>query len=686
MKQFAKSALPLILLVPCVLLPIGCGGDDDGVVLPDAGPTPTEKRLVILHTNDEHSHLFGFAPEVDDYPNPTTPGDGTIVGGIARRARVLKELRAAATAEGIDTLTVSAGDETQGALPQVAFQTSSPDFRLMKQLGYDVMCPGNHEFDLGPGAYAAAISAAGGELPQIVSTNIHFDATSALDDSLAALYGEGTSTKPIKRYHVITTPSGIKVGFFGVMGVQASFFSQLKGPLRFSVEGVEDGITGLDKVYADIEGTVATLRDVEKVDVVIMVSHGGVDTAHPEAGEDFQIAAHVGGIDAIISGHSHTALAAPQVAMGPDGHEVPIVQAGSYGDHVGRLELIVKSGARPGFDKDAAKTHLVTIDDKIVPDDTALLAKLDAVIEDLEAHTLADVWARILGVTVTDDADVVGDLYFRSVGTTDFDVIGQRAYQETNILDLSTDSMLAAAAEAGKPAQISVDAAGSVRGDIVKGKTGKMTLADLFRIFPLGFNPIDGSVGFPLCRFFIYKVEIKGALEIAASRGLMSDPLFLSPGGIKAEFDTSRAEAVLSPPTALLNPQNGRVTKITFDEDGDGVPEKVIFDLARPPGSEWDAGDNGPTQLYAVVTSLYVAEYADSAGVTLKDADENPISLVDSILTRADGSDVKQYEAFIKYIADESAKNGGKLPGRYDESTAEGAVPRRMICSGPLCP
>jgi hypothetical protein len=53
---------------------------------------------------------------------------------------------------------VSAGDETQGALPQIAFATTSPDFAFMRTLGYDVMCPGNHEFDQGPDAYAAAIT------------------------------------------------------------------------------------------------------------------------------------------------------------------------------------------------------------------------------------------------------------------------------------------------------------------------------------------------------------------------------------------------------------------------------------------------------------------------------------------------------------------------------------------------
>src|SRR5688500_2177924 len=96
------------------LVAAACGGGDDDTtpdapVTPDA-PPPGERRLILFHTNDEHSHVFGFAPEIDDFPPPATPGDGTIVGGIARRAQKLGELRAAAAADGAETLTVSAGD------------------------------------------------------------------------------------------------------------------------------------------------------------------------------------------------------------------------------------------------------------------------------------------------------------------------------------------------------------------------------------------------------------------------------------------------------------------------------------------------------------------------------------------------------------------------------------------------
>ena len=59
----------------------------------------------------------------------------------------------------------------------------------------------------------------------------------------------------------------------------------------------------LPKVYADLQPIVTTLRDTEKVDLVVALSHSGIsDVTKPAEGEDGMIAANVSGIDVIISG------------------------------------------------------------------------------------------------------------------------------------------------------------------------------------------------------------------------------------------------------------------------------------------------------------------------------------------------------------------------------------------------
>jgi hypothetical protein len=101
------------MALAAALVMSACGDDDDDGGDPSDAASPdapaAERRLLLLYTSDEHSHLFGWGPEIDDYPEPAAPGGDTdIVGSIARRATVLDELRAAAVAEQIDTLTMSA--------------------------------------------------------------------------------------------------------------------------------------------------------------------------------------------------------------------------------------------------------------------------------------------------------------------------------------------------------------------------------------------------------------------------------------------------------------------------------------------------------------------------------------------------------------------------------------------------
>ena len=69
-----------LLLLGAVAL--GCGSSSE-----------PPRKLVILHTNDEHSHVIGCCPEVDDFPTPALAGTG-IKGGASRRAAVLATERA----------------------------------------------------------------------------------------------------------------------------------------------------------------------------------------------------------------------------------------------------------------------------------------------------------------------------------------------------------------------------------------------------------------------------------------------------------------------------------------------------------------------------------------------------------------------------------------------------------------
>jgi 5'-nucleotidase / UDP-sugar diphosphatase len=685
MRNAARAVVSLVCLFGAA-----CGGDDDDNSNDDNNNDGIgeERRLVLFHTNDEHSHLFGFAPELDDFPLPTAPGDGAIVGSIARRAEVLNTERAALDADAIDSLTVSAGDQTQGALPQIAFATTSPDFTFMTQLEYDIMCPGNHEFDLGPEAYAAAISAVP-DMPPIVSTNIRFSADAG-DDDLEALYGDGLSGSPITPYQILETPGGIRVGFIGIMGANAAFVAPNKAPVAFSGDPADEGDQAaiLPAIYDDLQPAVDALRDAG-VDVVVALSHSGVNLETPELGDDWNIAQNVSGIDVIISGHTHTVVDEAIVVPGPDGNDVSIVQTGSYGANLGRVELVLPAdGGRPTLDT----YDLIPIDDTIVPTDSVITDELDALIADLEANDLPAQLTRIEGAEVADDPEVVGDLYYRDMGHTDFDIAGIRSRTETNMLNMSTDAKLAAALEfAPGPTDLAIEASGTVRDDIVAGQTGVLSYADLFRIFPLGEDPLDGTIGYPLCRFAINLWALRAALEVGVSTGYVDDSFYLSVSGLRVEYDTSLDALDTANFADIFDSTKGRITRITLDADQNDVfddPGDVdIFDRERGVDEAWVSSAGDRNALYSVVTTLYIASFAEGSMIPLFDADTgDSIDLFDTILRRGDDSEVKDYESFISYVLGLSSEaNGGTLPAIYDEKAPEGAIPRHMICSGPLC-
>ena len=148
---------------------IVCGA---GLVLPNAASrllTPTvraaisepllelaagETLITILHTNDTQS-------QIDPIPDNDKQWGGK--GGVARRATLVNEVRK----QNPNTLMVDAGDVFQGT-PYFNFYKGEVEYTSRSLIGYDVVTLGNHDFDNGVEALAAAMKFANFEF---VSTN-----------------------------------------------------------------------------------------------------------------------------------------------------------------------------------------------------------------------------------------------------------------------------------------------------------------------------------------------------------------------------------------------------------------------------------------------------------------------------------------------------------------------------------
>ena len=154
------------------------------VILSPVG-AQTGKKITIIHTNDMHSRLTGYAPELAY--SPLTVNDDKTVGGFARIATIID--REKKNSDGI-TLVLDAGDFLMGTLFQGLEPTTGFQLRLMKTMGYDAVCIGNHEFDFGPGKLASIINSgtSGGAIPPVLLSNALFNDQDPADDELSNLF------------------------------------------------------------------------------------------------------------------------------------------------------------------------------------------------------------------------------------------------------------------------------------------------------------------------------------------------------------------------------------------------------------------------------------------------------------------------------------------------------------------
>jgi 5'-nucleotidase len=668
MRTFRLAALVALT----ALAVVGCKKDDEA---------QRPRRITILFTTDEHSHLFAYGNEGADWPLPTTAGDGSLVGGVARRATILSAEREAATLRGGESVVVSSGDFSQGTLAAVAFVPNNPDLGLMRALGYEVVALGNHEFELGPAALAAAVggSVERGEAPPLVLTNVAFDATSPADDTLAALYGERGSGKPITRSRIHATQRGLRIGFVSSMGFDAARGAAAAAPVNFghAITAATTQADFLASAAAIIQAEVDALR-AEGVDAVVMLGHGGITENPAVPGDDERLAALLTGVDLILAGHTHL-QSGLRVVTDPDGFGVPLLAAPPLGRAVGRVELMLHDGGRPTIIED--QTAFLPVDSTTVPTaSTTVRGALAELIAGVEAEFLPGTLSLIEGAPVADDPDVAGDLYFRTLCSTSFPVVGLRQPGENNALNLDTDAMLTLVNGLGLPTEIALQNSGGTRADFFPGD---ITMADVYRMSPLGGDPTTGTPGYPLVRVFMSTVELRAALEATLAMGgyplspIYSPDYYLAPAGLRVVYDPSRA------PFSMANPAGpGWITRMALVAD-DGA-ETPLYDLELSPTAGWTIPD--PTVLRSLVSTYYVASFAQYFGIVLRDQTGVPLaSLDDAILTwPVEGSPtIKDHQSLGWYLKTACGANGGSLPPIYDEETF-GPVPRRVVCESAL--
>jgi 5'-nucleotidase / UDP-sugar diphosphatase len=255
------------------------------------------EHLILLTTNDVHSQFD---------PND----DGT--GGVLRRRVVIDSVRKAEK----NVLLIDAGDDVQGALYFNLFG-GKLEYALLDSLKYDMHIVGNHEFDNGMDSLAYFYRNV--KCP-LLATNYDYSAT-----PLA-----GLSTP-----YIIKNFNGKRIAFMGIN-------IEPKG-LIFKTN--YKGLGFIDPLKV-ADATAKYLKEVQRVDFVVMVSHIGYATNPNTTPSDTDVVRSSHFIDLVVGAHTHTDVD-PAVAnskypwqiKNADGKIIPVTQAGSHGTYVGYIDV-----------------------------------------------------------------------------------------------------------------------------------------------------------------------------------------------------------------------------------------------------------------------------------------------------------------------------------------------------------
>lgn len=564
-----------------------------------------EKLITIVHTNDMHSHFQGFSPEIDYQALPVNT-DKTL-GGWARIATVIKNTK---KERANPVLTFDAGDYTMGSLYHMLIREEAFELRLLSAMGYDAVTLGNHEFDLKPAGLSSILrtAKAKGGLPQIVFAGAIFDRQNPVLASLQDTFSE----TGVKNYMVLER-SGLKIGIFGLLGKIAIEVSPFAKPLTFRdpLETAQDMVN--------------LLRNKEKVDIVVCLSHSGLND-NPDKSEDQLLAKKVKGIDIIISGHTHTKLDKP-IQVG----DTIIVQAWCYGKQVGVLDIAYDKG------KVTVKNYATVSVNSSIKSDEPIQKMIDSFKQTINSQLLSP-----------DNLS-----YDQVIAETKWDLTN--AAEESPLGNMIADSIRwyvnkvdSDPSDPSSRVMVAVESNGVIRDDLIAGQTGKVTVGDLFRTVPLGIG-VDGTMAYPLISFYLYGHELKKTLEILTSvRPLKGDDYFLQISGLRFTYNPRRM---------IFD----RVTDIEMGSEEDGY---------RP--LDYRASNN---QLYRVAANIYNATFLKLVGrftyslldIVPKDKNGAPIenlsaALIDGNKVQPGIQELKEWQGVIQYVRSFPDLNGNGLP------------------------
>lgn len=533
-----------------------------------------EKKLTILFTHDMHDHLL---------PNKIQKDDVVIQsGGYSRMKTAIDQQKA----ERENNILVDAGDYSMGDLFQSIYASDAPELRIMGQMGYDVTTFGNHEFDFRDSGLTSHLYAAknsGDKLPQIVNSNISYPTQENMTKSLLDLKG-AMSAYGVKEY-IVLERGGIKIGVFGLLGKDADGAAPMTE-------------VTFDNIINSAKSTVEKLKNQEKVDLIVCLSHSGTAKEISKS-EDELLAKKVPEINVIISGHTHTKLEQP-IIVG----KTIIGSCGQYSNNLGVIDLSQDSKGQWEIQDYQLKPINSSLEENSQINET--INKFKTIVQ-----------KKYLNNFDLKFDEVLAKAPFSFVPT---EKIGDK-HDENPLGNLITDgyiySIKKAEGDKYEPISVAVVTVGTMRGSFVRGE---ITVEDTFISSSLGIGN-DGISGYPLISVYLTGSELRDLCEVDAS----ISPLFNS-----AQLYMSGINFTFNPNRMIFN----KVTNLHLQKP-DGTIEKIE-----------------ESKLYRVVTGLYNAQMLSIVG-------DKSFGLLSVVPKTKEGKPITDFEAQIVY--DSSNGRGNEL-------------------------
>ncbi|MEH0340131.1 bifunctional metallophosphatase/5'-nucleotidase [Cutibacterium namnetense] len=277
-------------------------------------------------------------------------------GRIATGANLFTPVVEARNANGNDkVLLLNAGDNVGGSTFESGSLNDEPTIDMLNAAGVEANGVGNHEFDKGWQDLAGRI------VPHINSPYLG-----------ANVYAKGTTKVPAPlKASTIIVKDGVRIG---VVGAVTHDLPSLVSPAGIS------NLTIGDPVKA-VNAEAKRLKSEGLADVVIAEYHEGAadgsGDAASQGGNFAPIYADTSSdVDLVFNGHTH------QVYSWKDKAGAPLLQAGSYGQHLAKVNV-----AWDSQQKKLCSTDASIIDPATTPADNPTVAKISSIYDDAKAKS-----------------------------------------------------------------------------------------------------------------------------------------------------------------------------------------------------------------------------------------------------------------------------------------------------------